>query len=84
MTPPRLGPPCGCERSGRHEACAVDRARHAEALAELLAVLEPDRFGPDPCTGRCGSLGFDEVRNYAEQYGVCPCVVEAERHRGAS
>jgi len=84
VTPPRLGPPCGCERPRVHDGCAVDRARLWDALVELLAILEPGLLAPDPCTGRCHSLDFDAVRHYAEQYGVCPCHLSGGRRGDAS
>ena len=68
-----IGPPCGCERAGDHDGCAVDGARLRDLARELLEVLEPRE--PDPCTGRCRTFGFDDVRWYAQQYGVCPCQV---------
>lgn len=81
MTAPRWsGPPCGCERAGEHDGCAVDRARLRDLARELLDVLEPRE--PDPCTRRCWSFDFDAVRHYAEQYGQCPCVVVAARKAG--
>lgn len=74
------GPPCGCQRAGEHDGCAVDRARQAEALVELLMVLEPRKVTPDPCSGRCRTLGIDEVQYYAAQYGVCPCHLPGGQH----
>lgn len=82
MTRPErwIGPPCGCERAGEHDGCAVDRARLRDLARELLDVLEPRE--PDPCIGRCHAMDFDAIRWAVSQYGICPCWVAAGRAPG--
>lgn len=52
----------------------VHSARYG-ALAGLVALPEVPNHGP--CTGRCGSLGVAQREFYGEQYGCCPCLLDA-------
>lgn len=40
---------------------------------------QPLSIDRSPCTGRCWSLGVDELRHYGDRYQACPCTVSASR-----
>lgn len=80
---PPQGEPANAKQPGGLPGIVTSDARLAGELASArygaLAgrVALPEVPKATGCTGRCWTLGVAQREFYGEQYGCCPCIIDA-------